>query len=113
MVLAAYTSRDEQEELFRTYRERGYLFFRNWKRRPPHRRFLNRSSVNAFHSRQVPDAAMDRSRSGLPEWNRGGGARALGARGGRSSGERSRMTRNSKKTADLISNELSTIETTG
>ncbi len=114
MVLAAYTSRDEQEELFRTYRERGYLFFPELETPAAAQEVFEQIKRERLFIRDKFRtlqwiAAVPVCRNGIVVAALGLSAPAADAL----PGERSRMTAELKKTADLISNELSTIETTG
>ena len=114
MVLTAYAPRNVQEELYHHYRENKYLFF------PELKRFedvlesfeqIKRERIfirDKFRTLQWI-AAVPVCRNGIVTAALGLSAPAADA----DRNERPLMITELKKTAELISNELSTIETTG
>lgn len=114
MVLMAYAPREVQEDVYRRYRECGYLFFPELDRiSDALEQFeqIKRERVfirDKFRTLQWI-AAVPVSRNGIVIAALGLSAPAADA----DPKERSLMIAELKKTAELISNELSTIETTG
>ncbi len=114
MVLTAYAPRDVQENLYRRYREDGALFFpeltsfdkvlESFEQIKRERIFIR----DKFRTLQWI-AAVPVCKNGIVTAALGLSAPAADA----DQKERVLMTKELKKTADMISTELSTIETTG